>query len=114
MPTTRPRYRVTETPVVARALEVAAKRWPDEPRSKLLLRLVDAGRGVLEREQDAQDETHHAAVMASSGRYPEAFAPGYRGELQADLAGVLALGASLLIAHLNPADILHSAAPPFC
>lgn len=84
MPTARPRYQVTETPEVAHALDVAAKRWPNEPRSKLLLRLVDAGSGALEHEQHAQNQMHHTAVTASSGRYPEAFEPGYLGELRAD------------------------------
>jgi hypothetical protein len=84
MPTTRPRYQVTETPEVAHALDLAAKRWPDEPRSKLLLRLVDVGSGTLERDQHAEDDLHHTAVTASSGRYPEAFEPDYLKELRAD------------------------------
>lgn len=84
MPTTRPRYQVTETPEVAHALDIAAKRWPNEPRSKLLLRLVDVGSGALEHEQHAQNEMHHAAVSASSGRYPEAFGTDYLGDLRAD------------------------------
>lgn len=84
MPTTRPRYQVTETPEVAHALDVAAKKWPNEPRSKLLLRLVNVGSGALEHEQHAQSEMHHAAVTASSGRYPDAFEPGYLRDLRAD------------------------------
>ena len=55
MPTTRPRYQVTETPQVARALDRAAKRWPGEPRSKLLLRLVEVGAGTLEHDENAED-----------------------------------------------------------
>lgn len=84
MPTARPRYQVTETPPVARALDLAAKRWPGESRSKLLRRLVDVGGGTLE--QDEQDEAgaHEAAVIASSGRYAEVFGPGYLTELRAD------------------------------
>lgn len=84
MPTARPRYQVTETPEVARALDLAAKRWPGEPRSKLLLRLVDVGGGTLEHDQYADAGAHHAAVMASSGRYTEAFGPDYLIELRAD------------------------------
>jgi len=52
MPTNRPRHQITETAAVAGAIDMAARRWPDEPRSKLLLRLVDAGRAALERGQD--------------------------------------------------------------
>lgn len=84
MPTTRPRYQVTETPEVAEALDRAAKRWPGESRSKLLLRLIEVGGGILEQDERADDVAHRAAVLASSGRYPEAFGPDYLGELRAD------------------------------
>ncbi|HEX4588104.1 MAG TPA: hypothetical protein VH185_09090 [Mycobacterium sp.] len=87
MPTTRPRYQVTETPEVARALDLAAKRWPGESRSKLLLRLVDAGGGALERDQHTEADAHRAAVTASSGRYAHAFGPDYLTELRADWPG---------------------------
>ncbi len=82
MPTTRPRYQVTETTAVARALDLAAKRWPGEPRSKLLLRLLEAGCGALER--DRHLDAHLAAVVASSGRYAQAFGREYLTELRAD------------------------------
>jgi hypothetical protein len=84
MPTTRPRYQVTETPEVARALDQAAKRWPGEPRSKLLVRLVEVGGRILERDEHGEDRAHRAAVLASSGRYAAAFGPGYLDELRAD------------------------------
>jgi hypothetical protein len=84
MPTTRPRYQVTETPEVTRALDRAAKRWPDEPRSKLLLRLIEVGGDVLEHDERAEDGAHRAAVLGSSGRYAEAFGPDYLAELRAD------------------------------
>lgn len=46
--TTRPRYQITETPEVAQALDRAAQRWPGEPRSKLLRRLIiDARRSAF-------------------------------------------------------------------
>lgn len=84
MPTTRPRYQVTETAEVARALDRAAKRWPGESRSKLLLRLVEVGAGILEQDESVEDGAHRAAVLASSGRYAEAFGPDYLTELRAD------------------------------
>ncbi len=84
MPTLRPRYQVTETPEVARALDRAAKRWPGESRSKLLVRLVEVGGGVLEDDARADDLTHRAAVLASAGRYAEAFGSDYLAELRAD------------------------------
>lgn len=84
MPTTRARYQVTETDAVARALDRAAKRWPGEPRSKLLVRLVDVGGAALEQDQRSQGEAHRAAVTASSGAYPDAFGPDYLVELRED------------------------------
>ena len=68
MPTIRPRYQVTETPEVARALDRAAKRWPGEPRSRLLVRLVEVGGGLLENEESARELSHRAAVLASAER----------------------------------------------
>ena len=84
MPTARPRHQVTETPEVAKALDRAAKRWPGEPRSKLLLRLVDVASVALDHQEQRDSEAHRAAVMASSGRYADAFGPGYLAALRED------------------------------
>lgn len=84
MPTTRPRHQVTETPAVAHALSIAARRWPTEPRSKLLLRLVNAGVASLEREQDNTARGRQAAVDASSGKYGDAFSVDYLVRLRQD------------------------------
>lgn len=84
MPTARPRYQITETPAVARAIDKAAKRWPHEPRSKLLLRLVDAGGAALEQIDDLATRQRQAAVEASSGKYADAFAGDYLTELRRD------------------------------
>jgi hypothetical protein len=82
MPTSRPRYQITETPEVSRALDRAAERWPGEPRSKLLLRLIKAGDDGLRIE--AADRDHRTAVLASSGKYAEAFPSEYLAELRGD------------------------------
>jgi hypothetical protein len=84
MPTTRRRYQITETPEVARALDQAAKRWPGESRAKLLVRLVEVGGGTLERDAHAENLSHRAAVLASAGRYGEAFGSDFLTELRAD------------------------------
>jgi hypothetical protein len=84
MPTARPRHQVTETPAVARAVDRAARRWPGESRSKLLLRLVDAGSRALELDQEREAQAHRAAVAASSGAYPDAFGPDYLSKLRED------------------------------
>lgn len=84
MPTTRARHQVTETPAVARALDRAAKRWPGEPRSRLLLRLVDVGSDALAQDQQVDIEAHRAAVTGSSGAYADAFPAAYLAELRQD------------------------------
>lgn len=84
MPTTRPRYQITETPAVARAIDKAARRWPDESRSKLLLRLVDAGGAALERVDDLASSQRKDAIRDSSGKYADAFSVDYLAELRRD------------------------------
>jgi hypothetical protein len=84
MPTARPRHQVTETPSIARAIDCAAERWPGEPRSKLLLRLVEAGGDALAHQADRRFKEHRAAVEASSGAFTDAFGPGYLAELRED------------------------------
>lgn len=84
MPTARPRYQVTETPEITVALDRAAKRWPGEARSKLLLRLVGLGANTLERQELGKSEAHQTAVMASAGRYDTAFGPDYLTDLRGD------------------------------
>lgn len=84
MPTTRPRHQVTETPDVARALDAAAQRWPGESRSRLLVRLVEVGAESLAHDEEARHDDHRAAVLASAGRYPQAFDPDYLERLRSD------------------------------
>jgi hypothetical protein len=72
VPTARPRYQITETTEVARALDLAAKRWPGESRVKLLRQLVGVARNTLEHDQHAEDGARHAAARANSSRYAEA------------------------------------------
>jgi len=84
MPTTRPRYQVTETDSVAHALDLAARRWPGEPRSKLLLRLVDVGAAALDDEDVLAENRYRDAILASSGQYADAFGPDYLTELRRD------------------------------
>jgi hypothetical protein len=84
MPTSRPRHQITETPVVAHALDVAARWWPTEPRSKLLLRLVQAGGAALERAQDEVTRHRQDAIDATSGKYADAFGDDYLAQLRQD------------------------------
>lgn len=84
MPTARPRYQITETESVAHALDLAARRWPGEPRSKLLLRLVDVGASTLDSEDAQAENRHRDAILASSGKYADAFGPDYLTDLRRD------------------------------
>ncbi|MDQ6776359.1 MAG: hypothetical protein M3071_09120 [Actinomycetota bacterium] len=54
MPTTRPRYTVTDTGDVREMLDLAQRRWPEvKDRRQLLLRLADAGRDFVAVELEA-------------------------------------------------------------
>ena len=84
MPTLRPRHQVTETPDVARAIDLAARQWPNEPRSKLLLRLIAAGSAALDHSRAEQVRERRAAVTASSGKCGDAFGRDYLSALRQD------------------------------
>lgn len=84
MPTTRPRHQVTETPDVARALDLAAQRWPNEPRSRLLIRLVEAGSNALEEGRTESVRRRLTAIDSTSGKYADVFTDDYLAELRQD------------------------------
>jgi hypothetical protein len=84
MPTTRRRYTVTETDEVARALEVAAERWPGEPRPKLLLRLVEEGRAAVEEDRVSAIARKRVALRRAAGALTGVYPPGYLEELRKD------------------------------
>jgi hypothetical protein len=80
MPTTRPRHTVTETEDLARALDLAAERWPEDRgnRTRLLVRLA----GEWARAEAAGTEAHRDAVTATSGLLTGCYPPGYLDELR--------------------------------
>lgn len=84
MPTTRPRHQITETPAVAHALDLAARRWPHEPRSRLLIRLIRAGSETLEAAHGEAARHRQQAIAASSGKYADEFGDDYLAELRQD------------------------------
>lgn len=69
---------MTETEPIADALEAAARCWPGESSSKLLTRLILAGRDVIGA--DSADEDVAATAGALTGMYP----PGYLDDLRDD------------------------------
>lgn len=86
MPTTRPRHLVTETDQVAKALDAAARRWPEDrhSRAKLLLHLVEVGHQAL---LDQAAERHHArraAIRRTSGALAGTYEDSYLERLRED------------------------------
>ena len=64
MPTSRPRYTVTDTGEVAEMLDVARRAWPDvADRKQLLLRLAAEGREAVRGRLDAADLAHLRAAQ---------------------------------------------------
>ena len=85
MPTDRARLTITETDDVAEAIDLAAERWPETPsRRELLLRLVEQGRSVIERERDEQAERRREAVRRTSGTLTGVYEPDYLERLRDD------------------------------
>ena len=69
MPTTRPRYTITDTGAVSEMLDLAHERWPGVDRKQLLLRLTQTGCDAIARELQARDlgerrERQRAAISA--------------------------------------------------
>ena len=75
VPTSRRRYQVTETDDVARALDAAAKQWPNEPRSRLIVRAIIAGGEALTK--DAALDIRLTTLKRLQGSYPDEYGPGY-------------------------------------
>lgn len=82
MPTSRRRYQVTETEAVARAIDEAAKRWPGEPRSRLIVRAIVAGGAALEGHAASEDRLDRLKRL--KGAYQDAYGPGYLAELRGE------------------------------
>ena len=85
MPTSRPRLTLTETDELADTLDVAAARWPEiRSRRELLLRLVEQGREVLDRERAEATERRRDAVRRTSGALTGSYEPDYLERLRDD------------------------------
>jgi hypothetical protein len=68
VPTTRPRYTLTDTGAVEEMLDVAQRRWPGVERKELLLRLTAAGRDAVARELDAREGTERRGRQRTAMR----------------------------------------------
>lgn len=85
MPTTRRRHLLTETEQVARALEDAERRWPEErSRSRLLVRLVEEGHRALVDAHEQHATEREAGIRRTSGVLTGAYGPNYLTGLRGD------------------------------
>lgn len=81
MPTTKPRYTVTDSGEVSELLDDAQQRWPEvSDRKELLLLLAATGREAIEREGAAR----RAAVAETSGALSGVYEPGELEQLRED------------------------------
>ncbi|HEX8958701.1 MAG TPA: hypothetical protein VF770_02645 [Solirubrobacterales bacterium] len=81
MPTTKPRYTVTDTGKVSELLDEAQRRWPEvSDRKALLLRLAAAGREAIERE----GVERRAAIEETAGALSGIYEPGELRRLRED------------------------------
>lgn len=89
VPTTRRRHVITETDEVGRALDDAAKRWPEDrhSRSKLLLRLVAAGHRVVVGQDEERLAARREAVTRTSGALTGLYGQDYLQRLREDWPG---------------------------
>ena len=86
MPTTRPRHLVTETDQVARAIDDAAQRWPQDSgsRSKLLVHLVEEGHRAVLQEVAKRTAGRRAVIERTSGVLTGTYGPEYLTRLRED------------------------------
>lgn len=77
---------MTETDELARALDDAAKRWPEDAahRSRLLLRLVAEGHRVVAAEAEDARAAWLEVVSRTAGVGTGWYGPGYLEELRED------------------------------
>ena len=70
MPTTKPRYTITDTGEISEQLDQAQQRWPDvHDRKELLLRLATAGHDAIEREAHERSTAIKETAGALTGVY---------------------------------------------
>jgi len=81
MPTTRPRYTLTDSGPIRELLDEAQRRWPEvRNRKELLLRLAAAGRAAIERE----GRERRRAITETSGALSGVYEPGELARLRED------------------------------
>jgi hypothetical protein len=87
VPTSRARLTITETDDVARMLDEAAERWPEDRvhRARLLKRLAERGAEAARAESVARRSAWAALVETTAGAAgPDAYPERYLDELRGD------------------------------
>lgn len=86
MPTSRPRHTLTETDDLSRALDDAGARWPDEKeaRTRLLLRLVEAGHRAIQGENDSRAAQRRDVIRRTAGTFDDVYAADHLERLRED------------------------------
>jgi hypothetical protein len=70
MPTTKPRYTLTDTGALRAQLDEAQRRWPEvRDRKELLLRLTAAGQKAIEREAQERKSAIKETAGVLTGVY---------------------------------------------
>lgn len=81
VPTTKPRYTLTDTGELSKQLDRAQRRWPEiRDRKELLLKLAAVGQETLEREADERAR----AVAETAGALSGVYEPGELERLRED------------------------------
>lgn len=84
MPTTRARVFVTETDQLKLALDDAARRWPGQSRSSLLVRLALEGHHAAQIEHDQAVRRRLNAIERWSGAFSDGYDPNLLVKLRED------------------------------
>ena len=77
MPTVRPRHTITETDEIARALDAAARVWPElrDDRASLLRRVLERGTDAVRRDDSDRRARRIAAIREGAGSMAGVYRP---------------------------------------
>lgn len=86
MPTTRPRYTITETPELGRALDEAGKVWPElkGDRAALVRRLIEAGQLSVANNSAERIAARRSALDRAAGAVTGAYPAGAAAALKTE------------------------------
>jgi len=85
MPTLRNRHMITESDALAKAIDEAARLWPEvkNERAELLRRLIERGIESVEAERNEIIEARRKAIREAAGSLSGIWPENWRDELRA-------------------------------